>query len=251
MKTKKRFILSGVFLIILSSFIIATVFSLNDEIKKLKDNNSCYEIQLEEIKTSLNKSEEENRELKEQIEELDKSNNDLKEELENTTEEYNRVNDLYQKELQSVNFNEDNLLEKSNITSNKLRVVLKNTGLQGLEEAYIEAEKEYGVNAIFLVALTAEESGWGRSNRAISQNNLSGFAVYSSGSKGATFSSKTNNILETAKLLKNQYLTAGGSYYSGLSIYSVNSKYCPDDGGKWANNISSIANKIESDLNSR
>ena len=145
----------------------------------------------------------------------------------------------------------NNLLEKSNATVNDMTVALFGTGLEEVAYAYVKAEKEWGVNAIFLASLTAEESGWGRSNRAINQNNLSGYAVYSAGASGRSFSSKEESIMETAKLICQQYLKPTGAYYNGISIYDVNIKYCPNDGGTWSKNISSIAYSLVSKINNR
>ena len=100
--------------------------------------------------------------------------------------------------------------------------MLKGTKLEGIEQALLNAEKEYNVNAIFLTSIVANESGWGTSKRAQTQNNLTGYAVYHDLSRGTTFSSKDQCIYGTAKLLANNYLNPNGKYYNGTSIYDVN-----------------------------
>lgn len=128
---------------------------------------------------------------------------------------------------------------------------LKGTGLEGLGSWYLEAEQTYGVNAIFLMALTAQESAWGTSNRARTQNNLSGFEVYSDSAEGAYFSSKGESIMTTAKLIGEKYISPNGKYYNGTSVASVNIEYCPNDGGHWSKSITKIAYQLLEKINSQ
>lgn len=147
-------------------------------------------------------------------------------------------------------FNHNNLLEKSNVSIDQLKTILKDTGLSGLEHAYINAEEETGVNAIFLIALTAEESAWGRSNRAKKDNNMSGYKVYTASSKGESFKSKEESILTTANLIKKHYLSDDGNYYHGKTIYDVNKNYCTTGGYSWSNNIIAISKDLIQDIHS-
>lgn len=211
------------------------------EIKALKDNENHLEQIIEENKM----------EYERKIQELEESEAQAQEEKQNILKEYEKLNEKYQEEIKPVSFNSNNLLSPSGANTRKLAIGLKGTGLEGLESSYIEAEKEYGVNAIFLCALTAEESAWGTSNRARNQNNMSGFEVYNDDAVGATFSSKHESIMTTARLLKNHYLTPNGSYFNGYSIYDVNKNYCPVNGTSWSDNISAIANQLVRKINSR
>ena len=197
-------------------------------------------------------------ELNEEIDLLKKSRDEANQEKETREREleelrtnYDELERKYLEEIKPVSFNSNNLWEKSNATVNDMTVALFGTGLEEVAYAYVKAEKEWGVIAIFVASLTAEESGWGRSNRAINQNNLSGYAVYSAGASGRSFSSKEESIMETAKLICQQYLKPTGAYYNGISIYDVNIKYCPNDGGTWSKNISSIAYSLVSKINNR
>lgn len=205
--------------------------------------------------SSLNKKQEEltheKNELATKNEEISKNREDLLKQIEELKKEYEELNASYQKEIEPVSFNSSNITTPSNATIRKLEGVLNGTGLQGLSEYYLKAEEDYGINSIFLVALTAEESGWGSSHRARTQNNLSGFAVYSPSSEGETFGSKGESILATAKLLSENYLTEYGKYYNGLSASAVNLRYCPNDGGNWSSNITKIANELVSKINSQ
>lgn len=212
---------------------------------------------IEDYKSSALELHEKIDQLEKEVEEKDFSlqekNNivdGLTEEKDTLQKSLEALEEKYKKEITPVSFNSSNLRSASNATARKLSFVLKGTGLEGLENSYVQAEKEYGVNAIFLCALTAEESGWGRSRRAREQNNISGFEVYSDGARGAYFSSKHESIMTTARLLDKHYLTPTGMYFNGYSIQAVNTKYCAT-GFQWSKNISSIANNITERINSQ
>ncbi len=89
-------------------------------------------------------------------------------------------------------------------------------GTVGLEEEFIEAEKLYGVNAVFLVSIAALESAWGTLN--FRTNNMFGYGQ-------ASYATKADNIYAVAEGLGGYYLTPGGSLYYGTSIDAVHTKY--------------------------
>lgn len=128
----------------------------------------------------------------------------------------------------------NNLLSPSNITAEELEAGLLGN-LPELSEAYIKAEKETGVNAIFIAAISALESGWGKSSMARNMNNLFGY-----GKK--TFETKEAGIMHVANALKNNYLTKSGPYYHGYSVDDVAVCYCP--GGTWAPKIRQLMYEI-------
>lgn len=182
--------------------------------------------------------------LREYNSELENENKNILEEKEKLIQQLNELNEKYQKEIKEVSFNEWNVLSSSYVTENKLKRILNNTALSGLEASYVESEKKYGVNAIFLLAITIEESGWGTSYIANKNNNICGIK---SGGKWRYFSSKEECIDYQANLLKNQYLTKGGRYYNGVSVEAVNIFYC--EGNKWSSKIIALANEIVNKIN--
>ena len=112
-----------------------------------------------------------------------------------------------------------------------------------MESAYIEAENKYNVNAIFLLALSVHESFWGKSDRAINQNNITGYNVTSDSANGKDYNSKEECLLDTAKLLGEEYFSSKGLFYKGsLDIYTINKTYCPVGGYTWSDDIVNIAN---------
>ena len=152
----------------------------------------------------------------------------------------------------AIHFNHANVLEVSHVTVEDLYSVLEGTALYDLAPIYVEAENLYGVNALFIVALTALESGWGTSDRAVYDNNLTGFGVYTDDSVGINATSKRENILMTTSWLKEAYLTEGGKYHNGFSVYSINIRYCLTETGEvnthWSETITTIAYDLLSEL---
>ena len=139
-----------------------------------------------------------------------------------------------------VTFNPYNLLEPSNITREQMYNVLEGTALQTLSDGYVYMEEVYGINALFLVSLSAEESGWGTSELAMYNNNIGG--IKSSTGDWEYFNDWFECLSFKADLLYNDYLKEDGAYYNGLSIWNVNTSYCEQS--TWADNISSIAYEL-------
>lgn len=139
----------------------------------------------------------------------------------------------------SIVFDPMNLLTKSNLTKDKAKKILNGTALEDCSDYFIECEEKYGVNAIGIMAIAVHESAWGTSRRAQEDHNLTGYGVYSDSAKGINAPSKEENLLMTAKLLKEQYLVSSGNYYEGTSLMSINEHYCTS--GDWAINVTKHA----------
>lgn len=159
-----------------------------------------------------------------------------------------------QKRKDNVRVYMDDVTIKSNITVNELNAVFDNIGQPQMKEfsnIIISCEQEYDINAFFLTALIAHESGWTKLPNGLNKTNLTGYTVYNSSSYGRSFTSKNECIKKTADLLRNDYLNIGGQYYNGVSVYDVNVKYCLYDDMKttdyhWSEDIVNIQNHLES-----
>lgn len=217
--------------------------TLNSTITQIKQENNIKSKEIKNLKEELISKDNELQQKETDIKILKEERKVLYNEKENLKKNSNFSN-------RKVSFNQSDLRSKSGVDAKRLNKALEGTGLAGLGSTYVDAEKTYGVNAIFLTALTAQESGWGGSNRARTQNNLSGYAVYSDASAGKAFSSKSASIYATAKLLSKDYLNPKGKYYKGTDIFSVNTTYCPVSGYDWANKITSIAHDLVQEINS-
>ena len=97
-------------------------------------------------------------------------------------------------------------------------------GLSGelfyLAEEFSKAEEKYGVNALFLCAVAALESGWGK--YCFRQNNIFGWS-------GKDFESKADCIDFVASKIAEHYLSEDGKYYNGKTVSGVNVCYNGSD----------------------
>lgn len=172
-------------------------------------------------------------------------------------EELQRLKKLEEERLEALKtyiyVNTNNLLQASNVTVEHLRPILAGTGLEGTESAYIDAEKTYGVNALFIMAITVHESGWGTSWLSQNKNNVTGYQAYPGREREARyFDSKYDCIMRTAKLIAEEYLNPNGKYHNGYSIESVNIKYCVDGNGSvmysWSDGLKRLMKDFSTNL---
>jgi hypothetical protein len=132
-------------------------------------------------------------------------------------------------------FNPNDVTIPSNITVEEAELALKGTYLEYLAPTFVECEREFGVNAIFLMSIAAHESNWGRSRRAVQDHNYTGFGVYSKSAVGINTATGEENIRMTANHLATNYLNPSGKYYHGVSVRAVHTMYCATGG--WTEGI--------------
>jgi len=134
---------------------------------------------------------------------------------------------------------------KSQITEEQLREYLQQfSSLLGIECTLIEAQEKYKVNAIMLLAIIRLESGNGRSSLAVNQNNLGGItAPRNSVTAFRSFDSKRDCVMFMAKLLGEQYLTEGGSFFNGYTLPDINKKYAASNA--WSTKVRDIMYEIQ------
>ena len=143
-------------------------------------------------------------------------------------------------------FNAEDVTEVSNISVEKMRELLSGTKLEQFADVYVEIEKAYGINAIAMCALSAYESAWGESRRALVDHNYTGFGVYSNSSRGINASSGEQNLWMTAKFLANNYLKQGQNFYHGVGLDGLNRSY--STAPTWGYDIEHIASQLMSAL---
>lgn len=165
---------------------------------------------------------------------LNQSIQTIKKELLATKKTIQRI-----EEKKSIVFDPMNVRIKSNLTIQKAKTMLKGTALESCAPYFIECEDQYGINAVAMMAIAVHESAWGTSRRAREDNNLTGYGVYSDSAKGINANTKEKNLLMTAKLLKEQYVVKGGSYYEGTGLMDINEHYCTSS--DWAINVTNHA----------
>ena len=154
--------------------------------------------------------------------------------------------------LSKLNFNM-NLNNPSGLSLEQFKKVLtddkdKNNIFENNAQYFYYAEKQYGINGIFIAAVGIHESNWGTSNIAQNKCNLFGYGAYDSNPyNGAyNFSGYSESIDLISRVFVKYYLNpsgttiyggekATGQYYSGNTLYDINKKYATDK--NWANSV--------------
>ena len=119
--------------------------------------------------------------------------------------------------------------------------------LAGKGAVFKEAEKRYQVNALYLMAHSALESSWGRSQIANDKNNFFGIAAYDTTPyhSAKSFDNVDKGILGAAKWIRDNYFDEGRTYLgnksSGMNVLYASDPY-------WGEKIASIMMTINSKL---
>lgn len=155
--------------------------------------------------------------------------------------------------LANLSFN-INLAKPSKFSLKQFKKVLegqtldKNNVFKENAEYFYYAEKQYGINGIFLAAVGIHESGWGTSKISKEKKNLFGYGAVDSNPYGGaySFNSYSEGIDLLARVFIKYYLNpkgtviydgdiANGKFYNGNTVSSVNVKYASDK--NWANSV--------------
>ena len=139
-------------------------------------------------------------------------------------------------------FDPNDVTKPSNITENDAITMLKDTNLEHLAGTFVACEKDYGINAVFIMSIAIHESGWGNSPRARYDHNFTGYGVYSSSAKGINSDRDEDNIRLTASKLMENYLSEDGKYYKGKRVCDVHETYCAT--GEWSKGVCSAAYRV-------
>lgn len=132
------------------------------------------------------------------------------------------------------------LKSSSGLTATEINLRLKGSDMEGLGDAFIDAEKKYGINALFLTSLAVHESAYGSSHIAKEKQNLFGFGAYDDSpySSAFRFDDFESGIDYVASYLSENYLSEDGKYFSGYTVQDVGKKYATDP--NWAAKIEKI-----------
>lgn len=136
-------------------------------------------------------------------------------------------------------YNPNNVTEPSGLSVNQIYNLLEDTTYHyaDIAETFYRAEKNYGVNSHFLVALSKFESGRGTNKLTKYNNNIFSFKNVDGSWK--QFNSIQESIDFAARNLKKYYLTPGAKYFNGYGIKDIRKCYCPD-GSSWNESINAI-----------
>ena len=145
-----------------------------------------------------------------------------------------------------------NLTEPTNYSADELNRVysmmnIRDSRLAGKGAIFKEAEKRYGVNALYLMAHSALESAWGRSQIANDKNNFFGIAAYDTSpyDSAKKFDDVDKGILGAAKWIRENYIDRGRDHL-GNKATGMNVRYASDP--YWGEKIASIMMNINSRL---
>lgn len=145
-----------------------------------------------------------------------------------------------------------NLREPSNYSAAELDKVysvmnIQNSPLAGKGATFKEAEERYGVNALYLMAHSALESAWGRSQIARDKNNFFGIAAYDTSPylSAKSFDDVDKGILGATKWIRENYIDYGRDHL-GNKATGMNVRYASDP--YWGEKIASIMMTINSRL---
>ena len=124
---------------------------------------------------------------------------------------------------------------------------INNSLLENKGATFKEAEEHYHINALYLLAHSALESDWGRSNIAKDKNNFFGIAAYDTTPylSAKTFDDVDKGILGATKWIKENYIDRGRTFL-GNKASGMNVEYASDP--YWGEKIASIMMNINSRL---
>jgi len=111
---------------------------------------------------------------------------------------------------------------RSNLTINDLRLLLKDTELEGIEKSILDVEDKYKINGFFTLAVARLESGNGTSPIARDKNNLFGMNALDGDAYASAYSykSKSDSVHSFGKTIKTRYIDNGT-----ICIYCSNSDW--------------------------
>lgn len=117
--------------------------------------------------------------------------------------------------------------------------------LSNLGASIMRAQETWGVNAVYLLAHAALESGWGTSAIARDKNNFYGFMAYDRDpyNNAASFETRDDCFLYVCAYIRRAYLNEGGSYYRGPTLDGMNRYYATDP--MWAVKIARLMDAIQ------
>ena len=142
------------------------------------------------------------------------------------------------------------VLRPSFMTSQQIESFIKGTGLAGYSGAFLEAEKQSGIGADYLISIAIHESGWGSNDWWKTWNNCFSWGVTDTGPNSEAYKiksmTKEEAIIYIAKKIKELYLTKGGAYYSGETLSAIGKYYASDS--LWASSVIAMHSKLTSNL---
>jgi beta-N-acetylglucosaminidase len=130
--------------------------------------------------------------------------------------------------------NDYDLTRPSGRTEKEINYLLTDTKLSNLGKVTLEAEKQFGVNAIFIISVAQLESGYGSSYLARTKNNLFGLNAWGNTTseirrRAYSYKTKGDCIKSFAEIIRTKYLDKKRTTISSIGeIYCEKSEYWVD-----------------------
>lgn len=150
--------------------------------------------------------------------------------------------DKYSKRRGTLTFD---VSKPSNASLNDIKKMTeKYPNAKGLELTFLLCEKEYKINAIFIISCAILESQMGESNIGRKKNNWFGIQAYDWNpfNSAKKFDTAADCIDYWCRLIKNNYIAEGRTTFK-----SIGKKYCSSS--SWAAKIESIGNRCIKNAN--
>lgn len=236
-KIVKNTIKNGIHVVaIISSFII---------ISQLKPNENNAQLAIQEVSQEIAREEKvteniENKDNKQNTEEQVTSRHSTvrtkrSEGLEQAIENQEKIQETIVEEqytkIEDVTISKDmDLTVRTGLSKEDFKTLISNVKYDTSKFFYDNSDyiydlcQEYEINEIFFCGLISAESGWNiasnhrRTHNYISLMTKNGLIKYDSVEEG---------LIAAAKALHNNYLTEGGRFYHGKTLYGVKTKFCP------------------------
>ena len=114
------------------------------------------------------------------------------------------------------------------------------TPLTAYGDAFVRAARAHGINAYYVAAHAAYDSSWGFNDVATRKNNLFGYGatVACSYDCAVPFASQADSIEFVTQLVKADYLTPGGRFYTTGTLAGMESIY--NDNPNWAEGVAGV-----------
>lgn len=129
----------------------------------------------------------------------------------------------YRKYVNSIVCDPMDVSRVSGLKESDFKLLTKGTWWEGNESALIALERVYGVNAMFAMAVSTLESGFGTSDRATLRNNYYGLELPN------VWTSLYDNTQYWGDVISRYYVDEGRK-----SVSSISTKYCPPNSESWA-----------------
>ena len=126
------------------------------------------------------------------------------------------------------------LTKRTGLSKSDFKKLIKNVSQDTSKFFYNNADliydlcEKYQINEIFFCGLISAESGW---NIAGNHRRTHNYISLMSNGKLIQYSSTKQGLEVAAQKLHYNYLTPGGKFYGGKTLYGVKKKFCPS--GTW------------------